>query len=98
MLASDGTLRFDIAHSLAPGQAVDEAAQSIWLAFDIALALVEEECDLFTQIEVIVLAQGNQTITRIGARVSTADLFAFNAGRLTEDEFIQRVTYQVSGE
>lgn len=98
VLASGGTLRFDIIRSLAPGQAADEAAQSIWLAFDVALALVEEECDLFTQIEVIVLAQGTQTVTRISARVSTADLVAFNAGKLTEDEFIQRVTYQVSGE
>jgi hypothetical protein len=101
MLASDGTLRFDIAHSLAPGQAVDEAAQSIWLAFDIALVLVEEECDLFTQIEVIVLAQGSQTTrtsARISARVSAADLVAFNARELNEDEFIQRVTYQVSDE
>ncbi|MBN1811627.1 MAG: hypothetical protein JXA14_07310 [Anaerolineae bacterium] len=96
VLVSGDTLRFDIAHSLAPGQAVDEAAQPIWLAFDIALALVEEECDLFTQIEVVVLAQGSQTITHISARVSTADLVAFNAGELTEDGFIQRVTYQVS--
>lgn len=96
VLASGDTLRFDIAHSLAPGQAVDEAAQSIWLAFDVALALVEEECDPFTQIEVIVLAQGSQTVTRISARVSAADLVAFSAGELNEDEFIQRVTYQVS--
>jgi hypothetical protein len=68
------------------------------LAFDVALALVEEDCDLFTQIEVVVLAQGSQTITHISARVSTADLVAFNAGELTEDEFTQRVTYQVSDE
>lgn len=98
VLASDGTLRFAITHSLAPGQAVDEAAQSIWLAFDIALALVEEECDLFTQIEVIILAQGNQTITRISAQVSAADLVAFNAGELNESQFIRRVTYQASDE
>jgi hypothetical protein len=97
VLVSD-TLRFDIAHSLAPGQTLDEAAQSIWLAFDVALALVEEECDLFTQVEVIVLAQGSQTVTRISARVSAADLVAFHAGELPEDEFIQRVTYQVSDE
>jgi hypothetical protein len=97
-LTPGGTLRFDITYSLAPGQVADEAAQSIWLAFDIALALVEEECDFFTQIEVVVLAQGNQTVTRISARVSTADLVAFDAGELSEDEFTQRVTYQVSGE
>jgi hypothetical protein len=98
MLAPGDTLRFDIVHPLAPGHVADEAAQSIWLAFDVALALVEEDCDLFTQIEVVVLAQGSQTITHISARVSTADLVAFNAGELTEDEFTQRVTYQVSDE
>jgi hypothetical protein len=97
-LTSDGTLRFDITYSLAPGQAVDEAAQSIWSAFDIALALLEEECDFFTQIEVIVLAQGNSTGTHISARVSTADLIAFSAGELSDDEFTERVVYQVSDE
>jgi hypothetical protein len=97
-LTSDGTLRFDVAYPLAPGQAVDEAAQSIWLAFDIALALVEEECDFFTHVEVIVLAQGNSTGTRISARVSTADLIAFSAGELSEDEFTERVIYQIIDE
>lgn len=97
-LTSDGTLRFDIVYPLAPGQATDEAAQSIWLAFDIALALVEEECDFFTQVEVIVLAQGNSTGTRISARVSTTDLIAFGAGELSDDEFTERVIYQVVDE
>jgi hypothetical protein len=97
-LTSGGTLRFDIAYALSPGQVVDEAAQSIWLAFDVALALVEEKCDPFTQIEVVVLAQGNQTSTHISARVSTADLVAFDADELNEDEFTQRVDYQVSDE
>jgi len=97
-LTSDGTLRFDIVYPLAPGQMVDEAAQSIWPAFDIALALVEEECDFFTQVEVIVLAQGSLTSTRISARVSAADLIAFGAGELSEDEFTERVIYQVGDE
>jgi hypothetical protein len=104
-LTADGTLRFDIAYKLSPGQEVDEAAQSIWPAFDVAQALVEDECDLFTQIEVVVLAQGNQTMrtsvrtsVRISARVSTADLVAFDAGELSEDEFTRRVDYQVSSE
>jgi len=97
-LTSGGTLRFDLAYALSPGQAVDEAAQSIWLAFDIAQILVEEGCNLFTQVEVIVLAQGNQTTTRIDARVRTADLVAFSAGELNEDAFTQRVDYQVGAE
>ena len=97
-LTADGTLRFDITYPLAPGQVVDEAAQSIWLTFDIALTLVEEGCDFFTQVEVIVLAQGNSTGTHISARVSTADLIAFGAGELSDDEFIERVIYQVGDE
>jgi hypothetical protein len=97
-LTPAGVLRFDIVYSLAPGQVADEAAQSIWLAFDIALDLVEEECNLFTQVEVIVLAQGNATSTRISARVSTADLVAFDAGELSEDQFAARVTYHVGDE
>jgi hypothetical protein len=99
VLVSGDTLRFDITYSLTPGQPVDEAAQSIWLAFDVTLALVEEACDPFTQVEVVVLAQGSQTTrtsVRTSARVSTADLVAFDAGELSEDAFIQRVTYQVS--
>jgi hypothetical protein len=95
-LAPDGSLRFNVTYSLTPDRAVDEAAQSIWLAFDIALALLEDGCDLFTQVEVLVLAQGNQTVTHISARVDTVDLVAFDAGELSEDEFIQRVTYQIS--
>lgn len=98
VLAPADTLHFDIVYSLAPGQTADEAAQSIWLAFDVALALVEEECDPFTQIEVVVLAQGSQTITRISAHVNASDLVAFAAGKLTEGEFIQRVAYQVSND
>ena len=97
-LTSDGTLRFDIVYPLVPGQTTDEAAQSIWLAFDIALVLVEEECDFFTQVEVIVLAQGNSTGTRISARVSTTDLIASGAGDLSDDEFTERVIYQVVDE
>jgi hypothetical protein len=95
--APDSTLRFDIVHPLAPGQTADEAAQSVWTAFDIALALVEQEdeCDLLGQIEVAILAQGSLTDTQINANVSIADLVAFGAGELTEEEFAARVTYQV---
>jgi hypothetical protein len=91
---SGDTLRFDIAYPLAPGQTVDEAAQAVWPAFDVALALMEEACGSFSQIEVVVLAQGSQTV-RTSAQVSAEDLVAFAAGEMSEDAFIQRVTYQV---
>jgi hypothetical protein len=36
-----GLLRFQLAHPLAPGETIDEAAQWIWAVFDVALALQE---------------------------------------------------------
>lgn len=90
-------LRFEIVCAPTPGQAADEAAQLVWTAFDVALALDEDECGSFTQVEVAILAQGIQTDTHISASVSAADLAALSAGELSEDEFIERVTY-TSGE
>ncbi len=94
-LPPDGSLRFEIAHPIAPGQTADEAAQLVWTAFDVALALQEQEneCATFTQVEVTILAHSSQTNTQISASVSAADLVAFSAGELSEDEFIERVTY-----
>ena len=96
-LAADGPLCFGIAYPLAPGQTADEAAQSVWTAFDVALALLaEEECAIFTQVEVAILAHDDRTDTQINASVSVADLLAFGAGELSEDAFIKRVTYTTS--
>lgn len=92
-LTPGGSLRFEIACTLAPGQTADEAAQLVWTAFDVALALDEDECGSFTQVEVAILAQGIQTDTHISASVSTADLTSFGADELSENEFIKRVTY-----
>lgn len=94
-LASDGTLRFDIAYPLAPDQPVDEAAQAVWTAFDVALALAEGECGTFSQVVVAILVRDNQETTRISASVNAVDLIAFGAGELTEDELIHRVTYRI---
>ena len=93
-LTSSEVLRFEISYSLAPVQTVDEAAQSVWAAFDIALALGEaEKCPPFSQIEVTVIAQGAQGDTQISASASAIDLEALSAGKMSEDEFIDRVTY-----
>ena len=138
-LTPDGLLRFEITHPVAPGQTADAAAQSVWTAFDVALVLQEQEdeahqgeahrhrneCAIFTQVEVIILAvrlspsagsgqvpsagfrtgahdeaHSNQAAVfsswQISASVSVADLVAFSAGELSEDEFIERVTYTTS--
>jgi len=109
-LTPDGVLRFEIIYPLVPGQAADDAAQSVWTVFDIALALKREEnvcrravyqayregCAVFTWVEVTVLALGAQADTRICAAVSAMDVVAFGAGELSEEEFVERVIY-VSG-
>jgi len=95
VLTPDGLLNFEIIYSLLPGETADEAAQLVWTAFDVALALRERECEL-TGVKVTILAQGDRSDTRIRASVSAIDLVAFDAGELSEDEFIERVTYTTS--
>lgn len=97
-LAPDGSLRFEIAYPLAPDQMADEAAQSAWTAFDVALALGKQHkaCATFTRVEVTILAHDTQTETQINASVSQADLLAFDAGELSDDQFIERVSYSIS--
>jgi hypothetical protein len=97
-LSPDGILRFDVIYPLAPDQSVDEAAQATWVVFDVALALVEDECETISQVEVAIRARNDQGDVLINASVSAADLIAFGAGELTEDEFIHRVTYWIGGE
>jgi len=94
-LHPNGSLRFEIARSLAPGEGAGAAAQLIWVAFDVALALQQRDCE-FTQVEVAILARGDQSNIRIEASVGAADLAAFGASELSEDEFIERVTYITS--
>jgi hypothetical protein len=110
-LAPNGSLSFDIVapdgmDAAAPtsetASAVDDAAQSVWTAFDIALALndlLQEStipCAAFTQVEVTILVRGDQSDTQIEANVSLPDLLAYDAGELSESELIERVTYDVN--
>jgi hypothetical protein len=94
-LTPDGPLGFEIPYPLAPGQTADDAAQLVWTAFDVALALQEQEesCAIFTPVEVTILAYDGQNETQISASVRAADLMAFYAGELSEDQFIERVSY-----
>ena len=94
-LAPDDSLRFEIARPLSPDQTIDDAAQSVWTAFDVALALQEKgaECAAFSRVDVTILAHDDQSDIQISASVSTADLEAFGAGELSEEAFIEHVTY-----
>ena len=94
-LPPDGSLRFEIAYPLSVDQTVDDAAQSVWTVFDIALALQEQdaECATFSRIDITILAHDGPSETQINASASTADLEAFGAGELSEEAFIEHVTY-----
>jgi hypothetical protein len=94
-MTGDGSLEFDISYALEPDQAVDEAAQAIWTIFDVALALREYRCVAYSQVRVVILVHGDQDDVQINAAVSTADLTAYGAGALSEDEFIDAVIYSV---
>jgi len=99
-LNRDGVLRFEIACPCAPGQTADEVAQLAWVAFDVALALSEDdECSSFNQVAVSITSQTDHGACpyywQVSASVSMADLVAFSAGELSEDEFVERVTYMV---
>jgi hypothetical protein len=95
-LAPDGALFVEIVHSLAPGQTTDDAAQLVWTVFDIVLSLDEQgKCGPFTHVEVAILARGDQVDATVNASVSAADLEAYGAGELSENEFIERVSYTI---
>ncbi len=93
-LASSGALHITLIPPIQEGEPipVDDAAQYVWTAFDVALALQQQpECADFTQVQVII-----QTPARISAIVSSSDLNAYGSGTLSETTFIERVTYQVT--
>lgn len=95
-LLPEGVLRLEVPHAPAPDQTVEDAAQLVWIAFDVALALQkQDECVPLTHVAVAVLLQGEQVDARIDASVSAADLAAFGAGELSEEVFIERVTYTI---
>jgi hypothetical protein len=98
VMTDGGSLEFDIPYALEPDQAVDEAAQAIWTAFDVALVLREYRCDAYSQVRVVILVHGGQDDLQINAVVSMPDLVAYGAGALSEDEFVDTVIYSVQSE
>jgi hypothetical protein len=92
--APNGALRFEIARPLASGEPPDEAAQAVWTAFDIALALQKgKRCAGFSEVSVAIIAQGETGQAEFGARVSASDLVAYGAGSINEETLISRVAY-----
>jgi hypothetical protein len=96
-LTPDGTLHLDLAYSLPADQTAQDAAQLVWVAFDVALALEEQAgtCTSLARIEVTILAQSSSASTRITAVAGAADLRDYDAGEIDQAQFIERVAYTV---
>ncbi len=101
-LDTSGVLHFEIVHLLSQpasspvtSATLDEAAQSAWLAFDAAQALLDRhgDCSPFTDVEVTILVLDEQPQAQLDFHVRAADLLAFHVGELSEEAFIDRVTY-----
>ena len=92
---ANDSLDLEINYPLAPSQTADDVAQTVWTAFDVVMALQESpgRCPAFTRIQVTIRACNDHSDIQINANTSAADLFAFGAGDLSQDEFIGRVTF-----
>jgi hypothetical protein len=90
------SLRLELVYPMAPGESLASAAQQVWTAFDIAIALTENRCDIVSRVEVQIepRSRGAQGLTQIRASVDVADLKAFHSGKLSESEFIDQVQYK----
>jgi len=95
VLVPDDELRINASYPLGPGETADDAAQRIWVVFDVASAMLERDdrCSDFDQLEVTLDAQGQENDVRLQARVAVSDLIAYEDGHLSERAFINRVTY-----
>lgn len=89
------SLRVEGVFPLAPEQSLEDAAQAVWSAFDVALALRRvENCAGFREVIVTVRVPGEEAV-RIEARVDADDLAAYRRGALDEAALIERVEYAV---
>lgn len=91
------SLQLDLVYQDTAGESLDNAAQQVWKAFDIAIALTEDRCATISRVEVQikVRSRSDQELGHIRAAVHVAHLKAFHKGDLSESEFIDQVTYEV---
>lgn len=92
---ADETMVLDLVYGIGGNDGAEEAAQQVWTAFDVALAMNDDPCSGFSHVEVVIEARGAPTATVTYATVDTADLEAFDDGELTEHAFIERVGYRL---
>jgi len=89
------SLQLDLVYLGTAAESLDNAAQQVWEAFDIATALTEDRCAIVSRVEVQieVRSRSDQELGHIRAAVDVTDLKAFNHGDLSESGFIDQVTY-----
>lgn len=92
---TDQTLRLDLVYHVPDDGQTAYVSQQVWTAFDVVLALTDSPCDIFSQIEVLIVSQGVPRSIQVYAGADLADLRAFRAGELSEHLFIDRVQYRV---
>jgi hypothetical protein len=76
-------------------EGLDNAAQQVWTAFDVATAVTKDRCAIVSRVEVQIEARSrsNQELGQIRAAVDVTDLKGFDNGDLSESEFIDQVAY-----
>lgn len=91
-----GALQLDLAYRDTGAESLGNAAQQVWEAFDVAAALAEDRCAVFSRVEIRidVRSRSDQKLGRIYAAVPVTHLKAFHNGSLSESEFIDQVTYK----
>lgn len=93
-----GSLELDLVYRVSPDDGLDDAVQQVWTAFDIAVALTEDQCDIVSRVEVQIepQPQSAEGLTQFRASADVADLKAFHSGGVSENEFINRVQYEAN--
>lgn len=75
-----------------------DAKEEVWTAFEIALALQEEGCALFDQLQVTILdARWNPPRSRVTVLAQLDDLEAWRQGHIIDAELIARLQIESPG-
>jgi len=92
----NGTLKFSITYPLTNSQTVTDAAQIVWNAFDIALALQKDSaCMPLTRVRVAIYAHTPAENTVLTAEVQMQAILDLADGTADEEDFINHVKYTV---
>lgn len=87
-------------HSRAPAvERFADAKEEVWTAFEIALSLREQGCDLFDQLQVLVLdTRWDPPRVQVTVLAQLDDLKAWQQGRIIDAELIARLQVESPGD